>query len=215
MNAIKQRIIVWMKLCCASVKYSHIISHFNVISSVMTHPLVTPFVSQLVIFYIHFFYSVHIIRLASESCSFSPLLKCSNPTKLLELKLFMCLNAQSLLNVIASTYKTFKHIIREWMHTAQNEPAIKTCKRGLEAKVHNLYATFFSSSFLLPFSYSKRIGIPMALFALCRFRIHSSVHFLHFISVLVCILHTISRKFAVFFVFSYIWGRVCSPYPVH
>lgn len=30
MNAIKRRIIVWMKLCCASVKYSQIISHLSV-----------------------------------------------------------------------------------------------------------------------------------------------------------------------------------------
>lgn len=64
----------------------------------------------------------------SSTTAFPFPFQCSNSTKLLELKLFVCLNAQSLLNVVASTYKTFKHIIRQCGCTAA---AIKTCKRDL------------------------------------------------------------------------------------
>lgn len=127
-------------------------------------------------------------------------LKCWNSKKLLELKLFVCLNAQSLLNVIASTYKTFKHIIREWMHSSGNQN-MQEGSLSLSVSVCwkcTIYMPLFPShGFLLSFSFT---------FEKSAFQHHCSRVFFSAIFILVytlfsCILFSLNGSPFILFMF--------------
>lgn len=172
-KAIKRHgIFVWMKLCVVRlVKYSHIISYFGR----------------------HLFgdesWCCWCSRHLSHSLGFSHW----NAMNLLELKLFACFNAQSLLNVIASISKTFKHIIREWMHNPsrnRNRNTIGSTSRHSNQSMHQLRGLLENAQFICHFS----LQLPE------EFR-HSNiiVPFLPFLRF-SCILFV--RRFAFLFIFS-------------
>lgn len=113
-----------------------------------------------------------------------------NAMNLLELKLFACFNAQSLLNVIASISKTFKHIIRESLHNPsrnRNRNSIGSTSRHSNQSMHQLRGLLENAQFICHFSLQlpeefrhSNIIVPFSPF------LFDASLFLHFICSKIC-----------------------------
>lgn len=169
-KAIKRHgIFVWMKLCCASCE---IFAYYQL------------FWPSLVRWW------VMVCCWCSRHLSYSLVFSHWNAMNLLELKLFACFNAQSLLNVIASISKTFKHIIREWMHNPsrnRNRNTIGSTTRHSNQSMHQFRGLLENAQFICHFSLQlpeefrhSNIIVPYSPF------LFNASLFLHFICSTIC-----------------------------